>query len=414
MTQLEAQGGAVGPGGSGYSAGSDDALEGLLDMANPQPRYQRWIEGGGLFCPIDGFAVAANRSLVDEVLRHPESFTSQGVVQLGNVRPLIPLSIDPPEHLGYRKLLDPLFAPKRMDAIEDDIAARVNHFIDAFVDRGSCDFTSELAVPFPSAVFLGLMGLPWEELDSFLRMKDGIIRPGGATMMEAENVDPEERKRIQDQTAQDIYDYFNAVLDDRQRHPQEDILSGFLQAEVDGRRLTREDILDICFLFLIAGLDTVTDSLTCFFAFLAQHPEHRRRIAEDPAVIPAAVEELLRWETPVPGVPRMATADTELAGCPVKAGTLVMASLGAANVDPAEFEDPFEVRFDRATNRHVGFGGGVHRCLGSHLARRELRVTLREWHRRIPEYSLTPGSELHYARGLRSVEKLELTWAPPS
>jgi cytochrome P450 len=379
-------------------------------MANPQPRYQRWIEGGGLFCPVDGFAVAAGRNAVDEVLRHPELFTSQGVVQLGNIRPLIPLSIDPPDHLGYRKLLDPLFAPKRMDAIEDDIAARANRFIDTFADRGNCHFTDELAVPFPSAVFLGLMGLPWEELDTFLRMKDGIIRPGGATMMEAEKVDLEERARIQNETAQEIYDYFNAILDEREREPRDDILSGFLKTEMDGSRLSREDILDICFLFLIAGLDTVTDSLTCFFAFLAQNPEHRRQIAKDPSVIPAAVEELLRWESPVPGVPRMAVADTEVAGCPVKAGTLMMASLGAANVDPAQFGDPMTVRFDRTTNPHIGFGGGVHRCLGSHLARRELRVMMREWHKRIPDYSLKPGSELHYARGLRSVENLELVW----
>ncbi len=394
----------------GFATENDRALETLLDMANPQPRYERWIAEGGLFCPVDGFAVAAGRHAVDEVLRHPELFTSQGVVQLGNIRPLIPLSIDPPDHRDYRKLLDPLFAPKRMDAIEDDIAARVNRFIDNFADRGGCHFTDELAVPFPSAVFLGLMGLPWGELDTFLRMKDGIIRPGGATMMEAEKVDPEERARIQNETAKEIYDYFNAILDEREREQRDDILSNFLRAEMDGSRLSREDILDICFLFLIAGLDTVTDSLTCFFAFLAQNPEHRRQIAKDPSVIPAAVEELLRWESPVPGVPRMAVADTEVVGCPVKAGTMMMASLGAANVDPAEFDDPMTVRFDRAINRHVGFGAGVHRCLGSHLARRELRVTLREWHKRIPDYSLKPGSELHYARGLRSVENLELVW----
>ncbi len=398
------------PPAGGYGTEDDRSLEAMLDMADPQPRYEQWIEEGGLLCPVEGFAMAIGRSAVDEVLRHPEVFTSAGIVQLGNIRPLIPLSIDPPDHLGYRKLLDPLFAPKRMDAIEDDIAARANRFIDTFVDRGSCHFTDELAVPFPSAVFLGLMGLPWDDLDTFLRMKDGIIRPGGATMMEAEKVDPEERARIQNETAQEIYAYFNAILDEREREPRDDIMSGFLNTEMDGSRLTREDILDICFLFLIAGLDTVTDSLTCFFAFLAQNPDHRSQIAKDPSVIPAAVEELLRWESPVPGVPRMAVADTEVAGCPVKAGTLMMASIGAANVDPAQFGDPMTVRFDRASNPHIGFGGGVHRCLGSHLARRELRVMLREWHKRIPDYSLKPGSELHYARGLRSVENLELVW----
>jgi cytochrome P450 len=405
---------ASSPENAGTEAGLDhereDELEGLLDMANPQPRYERWIADGGVLCPVEGLAVAASRDAVYEVLRHPEVFTSRGVVQLGNARPLLPLSVDPPEHLGYRKVLDPLFAPKRMDAMEADIEARVNHFIDQFAGRGNCNFTKEFAVPFPSAVFLGLMGLPWDDLDTFLRLKDGIIRPGGATLMEAESVDPEERRRIQEATAQEIYDYFNGILDERTRQPREDILSGFLEAEVDGRKLTREDILDICFLFLIAGLDTVTDSLTCFFAYLAQHPQHRREIVDDPSVIPSAVEELLRWESPVPGVPRLALEDTEIAGCPVAAGTLVMASMGSANVDPGEFGDPMQVRFDREPNRHLGFGGGVHRCLGSHLARRELRVTLRVWHQRIPGYSLKPGSELHYARGLRSVENLELVW----
>jgi cytochrome P450 len=235
-------------------------------------------------------------------------------------------------------------------------------------------------------------------------MKDGIIRPGApeSTM--------EERQQIQADTGQDIYRYFDAILDERVRSPQDDILSHFLSAEVDGDKLTREEILDICFLFLIAGLDTVTDSLTCFYTFLSQHPDHRRQLAEDPSLIPSAVEELLRWESPVPGVPRFCTGDTELAGCPIKTGDAVQVLVGAANVDPAAFADGFDVRFDRETNPHIAFGGGVHRCLGSHLARRELRIMLREWHRRIPEYELKPGVVPQYAMGLRHVENLELVW----
>src|SRR5207248_865573 len=161
----------------------------------------------------DGVVIVAQREMVDEVLRHPESFTSRDVVLLGNVRPLIPLGVDPPEHVKYRKNLDPLFAPRRMDAIEEHVTAQVNHPID--------------------------------------------------------------------------------------------------------------DMLDICFLILIAGLDTVTDSLTCFFAHLAQQPDRRHQLVENPAVIPAVVEELLRWETPVPSVVRQATADGELGGCPYSAGDLV-------------------------------------------------------------------------------------------
>jgi len=387
----------------GFS-GVEEGMEGLFDLAEPQPRYAELIAAGGVVTPADGFTVVASRAAVDAVLRDPATYTSRGLVELGNVRPLIPLSVDPPEHKKYRRILDPLFAPKKMDEIEDDVAARMNHFIDAFIDRGSCNFTEELAVLFPSAVFLGLMGLPWDELETLLRLKDGIMRPGGG------GLPPDEQMRIRQETGTEIYAYFNDILDQRQRSPEADILTGFLGAEVDGQKLSREEILDICFLFLIAGLDTVTDSLTCMFAFLAQNPSPRRQIVDDPAVIPKAVEEMLRWETPVAGTARLATADSEVSGCPVPAGSLVFVCIGAANVDPAEFDDAAEVRFDREVNRHLAFGGGVHRCLGSHLARRELRIALREWHRRIPEYELQPGLELEYPPGLRMVENLQLVW----
>jgi cytochrome P450 len=354
---------------------------------------------------MPGMYMVASRRAVEATFKNSEVFSSEGFLELGNVRPLIPLSVDPPRHLEYRKILDPIFAPKQMDAIEDDVTARVNHFIDQFESRGECHFTHEFAEQFPSAVFLGLMGLPWEELDTFLRLKDGIIRPGTIEM------EQEERQQIQRDTGQELYAYFDAILDERLASPKDDILSRFNTAEIDGKKLTREEILDICFLFFIAGLDTVTDSLSCFFAFLAQHDDHRRQIVEHPEIIPSAVEELLRWETPVPNVPRMATTN----GCPVEGktipeGSFVLVNVGAANVDPAEYDDPMDVRFDRDVNRHLAFGGGVHRCLGSHLARRELRVTLREWHRRIPEYSIKPGIELQYAAGLRLVENLELVW----
>jgi cytochrome P450 len=158
----------------------------------------------------------------------------------------------------------------------------------------------------------------------------------------------------------------------------------------------------------------VTDTLTCSFAFLAAHPAHRQQLVDNPSAIPAAVEELLRWETPVPNVFRLATADTEITNCPVKAGAFVAVNLGSANVDETEFPDAFEVRFDRQSNRHLAFGGGVHRCLGSHLARRELRIAMREWHRRIPDYTLKRGIELRYPVGLRSVENLELVWSSAS
>jgi cytochrome P450 len=353
---------------------------------------------------MDGSVMVNNRALVEETLQNPTLFSSAEVVEQGNSLPLIPLGIDPPDHVKYRKMLAPLFAPRHIDLLEDDIVARVNHFIDTFIDRGSCDFTAEFAELFPSAVFLGLLGLPWEELDTLVIMRNGLLRPGDAEAA------PEERSAIQRETAQKVYAYFGEVLDERGGTDRGDILSLLLRAEADGERLTREETLAICFVLLTAGLDTVTDSLTCFWAFLAQNPGHRERIATDPDVIPDAVEELLRWETPVPSVVRWAREDTTLGGQSVAAGHLVVANLGAANLDPAEFPDPLEVNFDRPVNRHLAFGGGVHRCLGSHLARRELRIALREWHRRIPEYSLSPGYQVSYLPPLRFVPDLQLSW----
>ena len=387
------------------------AMQAMLDLAEPQPRYRRLLAGGG-FIPAEGMAMSFDRANSEFILRHHELFSSVVDLGLGNVRPLIPLNVDPPQHSKYRKLLDPLFAPRRMDEQEEDITRRVNGFIDTFIDRGECNFSEEFAELFPSSVFLGLCGLPEEELRMFLHLRDGILHP--------EKIDPEaafpgpKRTEIANRTGQEIYEYFGALIEKRRAEPADDMISRFLAHEIDGEKLSTEDILDICFLFLIAGLDTVSDSLTCFYAFLARNPEHRRQIVENPAIIPSAVEELLRWESPVPqGVPRIAMDDVELpGGQQVCKGTAMMISYGAANVDEHIYPDAFDVRFDRETNPHIAFGAGVHRCLGSHLARRELRVALREWHRRIPDYRIKPGHEdLEYPPGLRHVKDLMLTWS---
>jgi cytochrome P450 len=388
-----------------------DAMAAMLDLSSPQVGYKAMLDAGGFLEPMEGMALSFDREITDHVLRHHELFSSRVEMGLGNVRPLIPLNVDPPLHSKYRKLLDPLFAPKRMDEQEEDITRRANALIDDFIDRGECNFTEEFAEIFPSSVFLGLMGLPEDELSMFLRLRDGILHP--AKHDPGALTDPEKRRALMDRTGQEIYDYFGALADERAKRPSDDVMSRFLAAEIEGERLSRDDIVDICFLFLIAGLDTVSDSLTCMYAYLATHPEHRRQIVDDPACIASAVEELLRWETPVPfGVPRVATQDTELPnGCPVKQGTAVIVMYGAGNLDEREFADGFDVRFDRQENRHIAFGGGVHRCLGSHLARRELRITLKEWHRRIPHYSLKAGhEELEYPPGLRHVKDLTLAW----
>ena len=368
----------------------------------PQPVFKLLREETPVLS-MDGMGVVlTRRAEVDEALRQANLFSSNmSAVDLQNVRPLIPLQIDPPEHKKFRRLLDPLFAPKQMAALEEPVTQLVNALIDEFEGQEEIDFAQAFSVPFPSLTFLTLLGLPLDELPRFLAMKDGIIRPNVVTRSPYGSPTAVAHQKA---TADSIYANFDEVLDEREVDRRDDLLSRFLDAEVDGHQLRREDILDICFLFLIAGLDTVTSSLDCFYAFLSQHPDHRRQIVEDPSVIPSAVEELLRWETPVMGIVRVATEDTEIGGCPVTKGSQVMPLLASANCDEREFDDADTVRFDREVNRHLAFGGGVHRCLGSHLARLELRVALREWHRRIPVYSVKEGHQLEYTGGIRSIE----------
>jgi len=349
---------------------------------------------------------------IDQALQHPEIFSSNmDAVDLKNKRPMIPLQIDPPDHKKFRKLLDPLFSPHKMAPLEDEVSALVNDLIDGFIDRGEVDFAKEFSIPFPSQVFLTLLGLPLDELDRFLTMKDGIIRPDHVT---GKLYGSKDASDYQQQVADSVYDYFNEILDQREKERRDDLLSLFLDAEIEGDRLSREDILDICFLFLIAGLDTVTATLDCMFAFLAQHPEQRRQLVEDPGLIPNAIEELLRWETPVMGIARVAVEDAELGGCPVHKGEQVMIMIGSANTDEAVFPDADVVRFDRDVNPHIAFGGGIHRCLGSNLARLELRVALREWHRRIPEYEVEPGHTLVYTPGIRSIDYFPMRFTVPA
>lgn len=358
-------------------------------------------------CPIASPAgvVAATRADVEAVLHDHERFSSATAARLGNVRPLLPLEMDPPEQRRYRKILDPLFAPQAVAKLEGSIAALVNELIDGFGDATEIDFAKQFSMLLPSQIFLKLLGLPVEELEYFMRLKDGAIRPNELLNKPYDHPDVVEYKN---DNAQQIYAYYNKILDQREKEPQDDLLTGFLTIEVDGDRLTRENILDMCFLLLTAGLDTVTASLDCFMAYLANNPEKRRALVNDPSLAKPVVEELLRWETPVQLVGRVATTDTELNGCPVKAGQPVYAFLGGANTDTGDLTDADDVRWDRQVNRHIAFGSGVHRCIGSHLARLELRVALREWHARVPDYKIKPGAELNYSTGVRSLESFPM------
>jgi cytochrome P450 len=375
-------------------------------LAHPQPLFRHLRDAGPVISggpEAAGVVYVGGDAEVRHVLQHPDVFSSGiDAVQIGQVRPLIPLQIDPPEHRTYRKLLDPIFAPKQVARLEDRTRSLVRDLIEPVVADGRCNFHATVAEPLPSIVFLQLLGLPVERAHEFIGLKDGIIRPPVRTR--------KERLAHAAEVGQRIYAVLQEAIDERRAHPADDVLSMFLEAEVDGHSLSNDAVLDIGYLFFLAGLDTVTASLDCMVAYLAEHPDHRARLVRDPSLIQHAVEEMLRWETPVQGVARVTTTDTELGGCPVAKGTVVSVLLGSANTDERSWTDPDTVDFDRDENRHLAFGGGAHRCLGSHLARMELRVALEEWHRAVPDYQIADGVELRYSPGLRAVENLELAW----
>ena len=372
--------------------------------AHPQPSFKLLRDAGPAVDMGEGsMVIVGGDAEVRHVLTHPEIFSSGiDAVAIGQIRPLIPLQIDPPQHRNYRKLLDPIFAPRQVALLEDRTRALVQDLVGAVAGDGACNFHHAIAEPLPTTVFLQLLGLPVERAREFIDLKDGIIRPPVKTN--------EERVEYTAQVGRRIYAVLQEAIDQRLEERADDFLSMFLDAEVDGHRLTVEDVQDIGYLFFLAGLDTVTASLDCMLSYLAQHPDQRRRLVEDPSLIPHAVEEMLRWETPVQGVVRITTEDTEIGGCPVGAGRVVSVVLGSANTDERAWPEADSIDFDREGNRHIAFGGGAHRCLGSHLARMELRVALEEWHAAVPDYRVADGIALRYSQGLRAIENLELVW----
>lgn len=378
--------------------------------ACPHATYRRMVDDHPIVrMPIGNSPVISRYEDVMFCLRHPAIFSSDMADQmsLGTDRPMIPQQIDPPAQTRYRKILDPRFSRKRMLEIEPALRDSARELIDAFASKSECDFSQQYAVPLPCQAFLHLFGLPISDLPRLIELKDGIIRPQASA---TNPLDAEEVNRIRSASGKQIYAYFEDLIALRRKSRRDDLMSYLLDIELDGHKLTQNEILDISYLFILAGLDTVTATLSCCIAYLAANPSQREKISGNPASLEVAIEEMLRWETPVTGVPRLIKEDVEIAGYKLEKGEMVLLLLGAANIDPAEFEQADQVELDRARNRHISFGGGPHRCLGSHLARMELRVGLEEWHRQIPDYAIREGEVPIYSPGIRDIQHLPLVW----
>jgi cytochrome P450 len=351
---------------------------------------------------LTGFWVLTGGDLIRDALQHPQIFSSTVVTPLESDPPYkwIPEMLDPPEHTKWRQLLSPHFAPKVMEALQGNVQHRCAELIEGFAGAGHCDFLRDFAWRYPTTIFMELMGLPLAGLDQFLAWEHDILH------LSSEE-DPDRSKAFGAMLA--VIGYFTELIEDKRANPAEDLLTASLAWEIDGKPIPMEDLLSWCLLMFMAGLDTVSIQLGYAFWYLAGHADDRRRITSDPSLIPSAVEEFLRCFAFVAPA-RKVMEDTDFHGCPLKTGDMVLVPLSSATRDPLLFDGASAVQIDRDPNNHIAFGLGPHRCLGSHLARRELRVALDEWHRRIPDYHLTPGVEVIEHGGMYGLDRLELSW----
>lgn len=353
----------------------------------PVAHSDRW---GGSWMPVryDDVVAAAHEY---------QTFTSQNIIVVppppqqaegaygGVAAP--PITSDPPDHHWHRRLILPTFAPQSVAKYEQGTRDLCNRLIDGFIANGRADAAADYAQQIPVRVIAAMLGVPLEMADEFTGWVRGVLEVG--------LTDP----KVRFETRMKILGFFKAQLEDRRANPRDDdFISQMLQTEHDGKPLPEDYILGVCNLMLVAGVDTTWSAIGSSLWHLAQHPEHRARLAAEPELWPTAIEELLRAYAPVT-MARIVSHDTDFQGCPMKAGDRVLMSFPAANRDPSVFENPDEVVLDREQNRHVAFGAGIHRCAGSNLARLELRVALQTWLARIPEFSLVDPGKVTWAGG---------------
>jgi cytochrome P450 len=346
-------------------------------------------------CPVahsdelGGYWVVTSYEHVHQVFSDPATFSSR-ILQIPPPEEppvLIPETLDPPTHTTYRHVMSPTFSPRAVEGLEQGIRERVRALLNDFVAKGGGDFVEEVALPLPASVFLQTLGLPWDDLDKMLAFRDALMR--GMT-----SSDPAVVEHATTVVVPATSQYLMEAIAARRaiENPPDDLLTAMLSGELaldGGRQMTDEEIINACFLLVAAGLDTVTAVLSKAILTLATQKDLLQQLIDDPSIIPGATEEFLRYWSLV-STCRQAKTDTVLAGQAIKAGEIVNICTPAASRDPKEFPNPDEIDFRRAPNRHLAFGAGPHRCIGSHLARTEIRVTLEELISTMPAFDLDP------------------------
>lgn len=305
-----------------------------------------------------------------------------------------PAELDPPAHGPFRQMVNPAFTPKAMAALEDKIRVYAAEYIDAFVAKGECEFMGQFAFEFPIKVFMDLMGLPHDRVAEFMDWEMNLLHN-------------HDLSKIAEAT-QKVVDYLAGEIEDRRRNPREDLISFGVNGKIAGRTLTQDELIGFMFNLFIGGLDTVSTNMGLQFWHLATHADDQARLRANPSDIPQAIDELMRAYG---AVTTFRTCSKEIAfdGVRFMPGDKVAMSTTLAGRDPAEFDDPGDVRLDRKP-RHIGFGFGIHTCVGMHLARRELRIAIEEFLARIPAFALKPDHTVVCHMGMIQPVALPLVW----
>src|SRR3954454_8341319 len=359
-----------------------------------------------------GYWMFTRHDAVKDIYKTPELFSSESFTPWDPdpIYRFVPTQIDAPDHIKYRRILNPWFSPRAIDAAEEDLTALCRDLVAEVAPKGGCDFVGEFALRFPTEGFLKVIGIPTTDADLFVKWVEDFFTGFSG---DPEGVGPMTK------ALEGIRNYWVAALDERRGEEQPrpgDLASHLLHATFDDRPLTDVEMLDMLTVLVLAGLDTTRAELGYLFRHLAQHPEDRRRLIEQPELIPLAVEEALRFYTIIFGDGRKATRDVEFHGVQVKKGEMVYGLVSAANRDPEHWERGEEFVLDRKRNNHMGFANGPHRCLGMHLARREMAIAVSEWLRVIPDFHIATDEELVERGGgsMMTLLTLPLAWEPTS
>jgi cytochrome P450 len=360
-------------------------------------------------CPVThseeygGFWVVTDYEDVFHVAQDWRTFSSESGLTVP-VAPIsvksIPVEVDPPLHRVYKRLINPYFTPAAVAEWEDHTRQLVTRLIDAFIEKGQCEFMDDFARPLPALSFFeSAINAPVEEIERVAYMASKSSIPNHP-----------EASECWIGLSKWVSDY---ILRRQEEPPRGDVVDAVVKADIEGRPITHEEAIGIIQLLVLGGLETTAGALGLMMVRFCNQPEIPALLRDQPERIPDAVEELLRLDGPFIAIARTATSDTEIAGRPIKKGEKVVIYWASANRDGSEFPEPDVFDLDRRVNRHVAFGAGPHRCAGSNLARMNLRVALEELLDRLQDIRLADGAEIHYHTTFtRSPLEVPVTFAP--